>query len=371
MKLLGSALFWLFFVLPMALGTTYYLKYASEQFEASAHFTVEKNGQTQSDPLGFLTGLPGNVSSTRDALIIKDFIASREVIEQTKNDFSIKALYARDDKDWLSRLDKDASIEDIIEYWQEKVKVEFDSSSGIIELKVMAFTPEDTITVMKSILKASEKLVNNLSEKSRQDSLKFARRELRLAETNLKGARTKVRLFRDTEKALSPEKNIETKLTLVAALEADLAKAEAELRSLRVSLHDRSPKVKSAKNKVYALKLQVKKERARSTYGNSSSLSKNNSKTIGSIVSQYEELLTEQDFAEKAYASTLLNMEKSRIEATQRHRYLTVIVQPHLPEEAAKPKQPNDLIILFLYSLLFWGISGLIIASIKDHAGWV
>ena len=90
MKLLGSALFWLFFVLPMALGTTYYLKFASEQYEASAHFTIEKSGQTQSDPLGFLTGLPGNVSSTRDALIIKDFIASREVIEQTKNDFDIK-----------------------------------------------------------------------------------------------------------------------------------------------------------------------------------------------------------------------------------------------------------------------------------------
>jgi len=375
MKLLGSPLFWLFFVLPVALGTTYYLKFASEQYEASAHFTIEKNGQTQSDPLGFLTGLPGNVSSTRDALIIKDFIASREVIEQTKNDFDIKALYAREDKDWLSRLDKDASVEDIIEYWQEKVNVEFDASSGIIDLKVMAFEPEDTITVMNSILKASEKLVNNLSEKSRQDSLSFARRELRLAETNLKDTRTKVRLFRDTEKALSPEKNIENKLTLVATLEADLANAEAELRSLRVSLHDRSPKVKTAKNRVFALKQQVEKERARSTYGNNSAIVNNvgqgNSKTIGTIVSQYEELLTEQDFAEKAYASTLLNMEKSRIDATQQQRYLTVIVQPHLPEEAAKPKQPDDIIILLLYSLLFWGISGLIIASIKDHAGWV
>jgi capsular polysaccharide transport system permease protein len=64
-------------------------------------------------------------------------------------------------------------------------------------------------------------------------------------------------------------------------------------------------------------------------------------------------------------------MEKTRIDATQQHRYLTVIVQPKLPEEAAKPKQPHDFIVLFLACLLLWGIISLIIASVRDHAGWV
>ncbi len=351
----------------MALGVTYYYQYASEQFEASAHFTIEKNGKLQSDPLGALTGLPGNVSSTRDALIIKDFIESREVIEQTKSDFDFKALYARDDKDWLSRLEQDASIEAMVEYWNNKVSVEFESSSGIVVLKVMAFEPETAVTILKSVLKASETLVNNLSEKSRQDSLKFARRELRSAEKNLKKARSDVRKFRDKEQALSPEKNIEAKLSLVISLEADLAKAEAELRSLRSALHDRSPKVRAAKNKFLSLKRQVQKERARSTRTGS----KKNSKTIGTLIAQQEELLTEQDFAEKAYASTLLNMEKTRIDATQQQRYLTVIVSPKLPEEAAKPDQPHDYIVLLLVCLLLWGIGSLIIASIRDHAGWV
>lgn len=369
MSIFKSLLFWLFFIIPMVLGTTYYLKYASEQFEATAHFTIEKTGQSSSDPLGFLTGLPGNVSSTRDALIIKDFINSLEVIERTKDDFDFKKLYQRDDKDVLSRLEENASKEDILKYWQEKVTIEFDAASGIANLSVLAFEPEDAVIIIKSILKSSEDLVNNLSEKSRQDSLKFARSELTRAEDKLKEARLTLMKFRDNEKALNPEKNIESTFTLVASLKAELATAEAELNSLRKSLQDRAPKVRSASNKVSALKRQINKEQAkvnRSTHNN-----EQESETMSAIVSKLEELLTEQGFAEKSYASALLNLENSRISATQQQRYLTVIVQPQLPEEAAKPLLPNDLIVLLLSCLLLWGILSLIIASIRDHAGWM
>ena len=208
-----SILFWLFFVIPMSLGIGYYLKIASLQYEASAHFTVEKHGKLQSDPLGALTGLPGGVSSTRDALIIKDFIESREVIERTRNDFDLKILYARSDKDWLSRLDEDASIEETVEYWQEKVTVEFDSTSGILELNVLAFEPEVAVTVIKSILKVSEELVNQLSEKSRNDSLKFARSELKNSELKLKEARTEVQFFVTKNKHLAQKRMLNRNLS--------------------------------------------------------------------------------------------------------------------------------------------------------------
>lgn len=361
----------MFFIIPMALGTTYYLKFASEQFEASAHFTIEKTGQTSSDPLGFLTGLPGNVSSTRDALIIKDFINSHEVIQRTKNEFDFKKLYAREDKDWLSRLHSDASKEDLLEYWQKKISIEFDTSSGIANLSVLAFEPEDAVIIIKSILRSSEELVNNLSEKSRQDSLKFARSELTRAEDKLKEARLTLKQFRDKEKALAPEKNIESTFSLVASLKAELATAEAELNSLRKSLQEKAPKVRAAANKVSSLKRQINKEQAKINRTSIKDSNSQESKTMSAIVSKLEELLTEQGFAEKSYASALLNLENSRISATQQQRYLTIIVHPQLPEEAAKPLLPNDLIVLLLSCLLIWGILSLIIASIRDHAGWM
>ncbi len=361
-------MFWLFFLLPMALGITYYYKFASSEYQATAHFTIEKSDESGAvDAIGALTGLAGSVSSTRDALIIKDFIQSREVIERTRDDFDLKKLYAREDKDWLSRIEKDSSIEDIIEYWQEKVTVEFDSTSGIITLGVMAFEPEEAIIVINSILKESEELVNNLSEKSRQDSLVFARKELDIAENDLKLARTDVRIFRDKEKLLSPEKNAESKLLLVENLEADRARAEAELLALRLELPENSPKIEIAKYKVSALKQQLVKERERSARG----LQSKDAKTMSAVISKYEELITEQGFAEKSYEAALLNIKTARIEATRKQRYLTMIVFPQLPEEPVKPNQPNDYIVLLIACLLLWGILSLIFASIRDHAGWI
>ena len=92
---------------------------------------------------------------------------------------------------------------------------------------------------------------------------------------------------------------------------------------------------------------------------------------MSAIISKHEELLTEQGFAEKSYEAALLNLEQSRIDATQQHRYLTVIVNPKLPEEPNKSNQPNDYIVWFLSCLLLWGILSLIVASIRDHAGWM
>ena len=401
MKFFKSGMFWLFFLLPMALGIIYYYKYASNQYQAVAHFTIEKSDKGQADPLGALTGLPGNVSSTRDALIIKNFIESREVIERTRNDFDLEDIYSKandkeitphdannnlkdkigywkskifaelssqkEDKDWLSRLDKDSSIEEIIKYWQTKVSVEFDSTSGIVTLGVMSFKPEDSIKIINAILKESEALVNNLSEKSRQDSLTFARNELKNAENKLKSARAKVSEFRDKEQSLSPEKNAESKLTLVEELEADRARAEADLRSLRLELPENSPRIQVAKYKVSALKTQVSRERERSARSNSSK----DASTMSAILSKYEELITEQGFAEKSYEAALLNIETARIDATRQQRYLTMIVYPKLPEDPVKPSQPNDYIVLFIACLLIWGILSLIVASIRDHAGWI
>ena len=199
LRLLISPLFWLFFLIPLGTGSWYYYKHASKQYESYAHFTIEENGKANVDPLGALTGLAGPVSSTRDALIIKDFIESREVIEQIKHRIDVKKLYAREDKDWLSRLEQDASIEDIVEYWKKKVRVDFDSASGITRLSVMAFEPQDAVDIIKEILYRSETLVNNLANKARQDSLDFARKELTKAEAGLKLARSNVTKFREKD----------------------------------------------------------------------------------------------------------------------------------------------------------------------------
>ena len=125
--------------------------------------------------------------------------------------------------------------------------------------------------------------------------------------------------------------------------------------------------IQVAKYKVSALKSQVQKERERSSRSNESE----DSKTMSAIISKYEELITEQGFAEKSYEVALLNIETARIDATRKQRYLTMIVFPKLPEDPTVPNQPYDYIVLLIACLLLWGILSLIVASVRDHAGWL
>jgi len=91
---------------------------------------------------------------------------------------------------------------------------------------------------------------------------------------------------------------------------------------------------------------------------------------MSSILSNYEELITEQGFAERSYEAALLNMKTARIDATRKQRYLTMIVYPKLPESPISPDQPYDYIVLLIFCLLLWGILSLILASVRDHVGW-
>jgi capsular polysaccharide transport system permease protein len=354
-------------VYPVLIGSIYFTFIASDQYITTVHFTVNaSDDKPQTDMLSAMTGIPGQSGSLRDVFAVKEFIESQAAIEQTHKYFDIKKLYASSSADWVSRLSSDASKEDVLEFWQDMVHVEFDALSGIGVLSIAAFEPDQAVLVADSLLKASEQLVNELSEQARQDTLKIARDELQRSEKRLAAARHAVREFRDREKSIDPEQSATAKLTVVTGLEGDLAKAEAQLNDLLVSMNANTPKVRAAQNLVDALRAQIRKERARWA-----KTTPEDKKNVSQLVFDYEQLLTEQGFAQTAHESALASMEQARMDASRKHKYLTVIARPYLPEEALKPERFIAILTLTIGCFMVWGIISLIIAAVKDHAGWV
>lgn len=356
-----------FVIYPIIIGTIYFTFIASDQYVTTVHFTVNSSDdKQQSDLLASMTGIPGQSGSLRDVLIVKEFIESEEAIEQTRKYFDIKKIYASPEADWVSRLSGDASKEDVLEYWQDMVNVEFDAMSGIAVLNIAAFEPSQAVLVADSLLKASEKLVNELSEQSRQDTLKTAKQEVQRSEKRLSAARHAVREFRDREKSINPEQSANAKLSVVTELEGELAKAEAQLNDLSVSMNPNTPKVRVAQNLVDALRAQIRKERARWA-----KTTPDDKKNVSQLVFDYEQLLTEQGFAQTAHESALASLEQARLDASKKHKYLTVISQPYLPEEALLPDRIIAILTIIIGSITLWGIISLIVAAVKDHFGWV
>jgi capsular polysaccharide transport system permease protein len=350
--------------LPTLLALIHYTLIAADQYVAEAKFAVRGSEAAATDMLGVLTGVPGHAASSADALIVQDYIRSRDLIDELSRRFNLRAIYAHPDADWLARLNPSDPIEDVVKYWAGMANVTFDSLSGITTLRVAAFRPDDAVVVASAVLDASEVLVNRLSERARRDAVSFAETQLADSETRLVVARSALTDFRDRRQAIDPARSAESRLEIMSGLEGELAKSQAELSALKAYMRANAPGVVSLENRIAALQRQIATERAKLA-GDPAQAD-----VMSGLVAGYERLMVGREFAEKAYISALGSLEAARAEGLRKQRYLAAFVQPHLPEDAVRPRRLIAILTVFFGSLIAWAIGALGVAAVKDHAGW-
>jgi capsular polysaccharide transport system permease protein len=60
-------------------------------------------------------------------------------------------------------------------------------------------------------------------------------------------------------------------------------------------------------------------------------------------------------------------MELARAEAQKKQLYLERIVQPNLPDHNLEPHRLRSILMVFVLSLVAWGVLGLLITAIREH----
>ncbi len=359
----GKISFVLLVVLPTLVTAFYFAFMASDQYSVEAQFAVrsKETGGGSMDGLTLLSGITGSAPSTSDSYIVENFIGSRDLVGKIDDDLNLRKLYARPEADYFASVDSEAPIEDLVDYWREMVTTEFDKYSGIITLTVRAFRPEDSVTVAQKVIGYSEALVNDLSRRAREDAVSEAESEVARAENRLRLSRRAVARFRGEERRLNPVETAKAREKIIAELEGERAKLETQ-RSAVISMSPNSPRLTSIESQIQAVVKQIEAVRFQTNQTDGKGEG-----TLNQQLSQYEELETEREFAERAYVSSLASLEKARLEAVSQNRYLAVFVQPRLPDLAAYPLGLRWTMTVLAAAFLFWAISGLIVASVRDH----
>lgn len=354
----------IFLVLPTVLATLYFGLIAADQFATEVRFSIrgaEKGGST--DLLGMVTGLPSTSSTTTDSYIIMQFIHSRELLDILQKRIDLRKIYSSDKADWISRFDPNETIEEFAEYWKRMASVQFDSSTNIVAVEIRAFTAEEAKLVANGVLKASEELVNGLSVRLRKDAVRFAEIEVKRAEERLLAVRIQVRKFRDI-RDLDPVKKAESNLTILASLNKELVEKKTQLSNMLLYLNKSSPTIRVLENEINSLEKQIQIEKK----GPGQLLDTNgNPLKLSMLLADYEELIVNREFAEKAYVSALSSLELARAEADRQQRYLAAFIRPSLPEEAIYPERIIDIILVFVISLILWSLGLLVVYGIRDH----
>ncbi|MGQ0672807.1 MAG: hypothetical protein ACT4N2_08020 [Hyphomicrobium sp.] len=356
----------IFIALPTLLAAIFYGLIASDQYAVEVKFAVRSNSSSGSptDALGIFSGLGSPGSTTTDSYIVIDYIQSREIVDKLESKVGLRRIYSREQADYFSKLDPAVTSEEVVEYWRKMVTAHFDNTSQIVTIEVRAFTAEDAQAVATAILELNEALINDLSTRARSDAVKSAQVDLKRVEDQLKANRTALRAFRDTKDEFDPVKQVEARYVVLAKLEQDLSTARTKMSSLRAFMGDTAPSVTVLKGEIAALERQVEEERAKlGSKGNAAG-----EQSLGGLVANYEELVVDREFSEKAYVSALSSLERARIEADRQQRYVAAFVRPTLPQEALYPRRISGTLTVLAITAMLWALGVLIAYAVRDHA---
>ncbi|MGI9414032.1 MAG: hypothetical protein ACR2PM_10200 [Hyphomicrobiales bacterium] len=352
------ALFLASVVVPMVVIMAYLLLIASDQYvsEGSIIISEERSSSSNVD-LSFL-GL-SNSAADNDALVLKSFVLSKDMLAFLNEKLSIRAHYGAGKIDYVSKLDGDATAEEFFEYYQDKVFVEYDREAKLLTLTVRAFDRKFAQDMVQKIIERSEEFIDALNDKISREQLRFFETELVRSERKLQKIKAQLVAFQYRHRIFSTEAEGETIIATISALETQVAQKQSELKGKLTFASDTSPQVVALRTEISALKAQIDSEKERLTGGGSISLAQ--------IDSEYREIKLNAEFVTNLYKSNLSALEAARIEAARKLKFLIVVSEPSLADESEHPDEVYIGITALLVCLMLFAISSVVIAIIREH----
>lgn len=362
----GLALSFLLLVaLPFVTLASYLGARALPQFVSVAGFTVR---QTEAAPMGdVLGGIAqfAGAGNRADADILHDFILSQSLVQSLDARLDLRGHFSAGAvRDPLFALVPEANLEALVAYWQRIVHVGFDPSSGLVDVQVRAFDPAMAEAIAAAILEEGQRLVNALNATARADALRFAETDLAASQERLRHARAALTAFRIRTRIVDPAADLQGRMGVLTSLQQQLAQALIDLDLIRANTSGSADaRLRQASQRVEVIEQRIADER--STFSRD---------TIGAggedyptLMAEYEGLVVEREFAERAYGAALAALDATRANTARQSRYLAVHIAPTLAESATAPRTLSILGLAGLFLLLGWSILALVYYALRDR----
>jgi len=295
-------------------------------------------------------------------MMVQAFIMSRDAVRELDGHVDLRAMLDRPEADFVSRFPGMISwrtdFEALYKAYSRFVQVDFDQSTNVSTLQVKAYRPEDAQKIGKALLAASERLINQLNERARQDAVSSFQSEVDQTQEHIAAIQAQLTAYRIKEQILDPKSAAEGPLKLLGELNAQRAAAEAQLAdALKNAPH--SPQIRVLRTSIASLDKLIDEERSKIT-GDTGS--------VAAVQTGYEQLDVAQKLAEKQLESAYKSLEAAQLDAQRQQLYLETIEQPGLPDFPLYPKRIVSFSMVLATCLLAYGIAWLLVASVREHA---
>ena len=292
------------------------------------------------------------------------------MVEEIDEAFDLRKIYSGKHIDFLSRFDSTDHIEELVKYWKRHVDAKLETQSGIITVEVRAFTAEDSLKIARKIVEMSEKLVNRISERSREAALRQSRDELERAQNNLKLASDAMRNIRNSEGVLDAGLAAEAANKVMSVMKLELSGREQEYAVRLKDISPTSPQMKILGAQIANLKEQIAGINDQLTERGDdkpNSAAATTQKSLAGSMSVLERFQVELSLAQQQYASSAAAYEGARVDVEKQQTFLTPFLVPTIAQDPEYPKRWWTWSLIVFPALLLWLIMLGVSFLIRDH----
>ncbi|MGY6552322.1 MAG: hypothetical protein ACXIT4_10570 [Erythrobacter sp.] len=360
-KLRGlGPLFLLTVVLPTIFSTIYFGFLASDVYISESRFVVRSPDKPQKSGLGMIFDTAGFASASEEVQAAKGFIESRDGLRSLNADGYAKSAWEKSGVSVFNRFNPlgfSGSFEDLFEYYQSKVSVDFDSQTGITTLSVRAFTPKESLEMNERLLVQAESLVNQLNQRGRSDLITYAEREVAEAQVQASEAARELAKYRNSSGVIDPERQATVQLEMISKLQDELIGARMQLLQLS-SVVAENPQIPMLRVRIRGLEKAIQ-EQLGQVAGIEGSLSE--------AAAEYQDLQLKREFADRQLGLAMSSLQEARNEARRQQAYVERVAQPSLPDDASEPRRIRGILATLIVGLVAWGILNMLLAGVREH----
>lgn len=356
-----SPLFWVTVIIPTVISLVYFGFFASDRFTSQSSFVVRSpKSQSSLNGLGAILQGTGFARAQDDIYTVGEYMRSRSSLDELRKILPVREFYETKG-DAFSRFNGfgfRGEEEAFYQYYKNQVMINFDTVSGISTLNVTSFDALESKKINEALLKQGEALINQLNDRARADTVRYAEEVVKTAAERVKEASQNLTDYRIANGVFDLKAQSEVQMGLVSKLQDELIVIQTQLDQVK-AVTPENPQIPGLQAREQSLRKEIDQQLRAISGGGHSSLSNQ--------AAEYQRVYLENQLAEQQLAAAMTSLESAKVEADRQQLYLEVISQPSLLDLAHEPKRLYNIVATLIIGLMVYGILSLLTASIREH----
>lgn len=360
--------FLVFVGLPTIFGTAYYIFVQSATYSSEAKLGPRNRDDTNLSLGSDLSALMGRMGGAnmgdieKDAYAVRDYVTSRAIIVDLGGANQIEKMFATKDADLLSRYRGGNDIESAWRFWNDNVTAFVDSKSGLIRIRVNAYSPDAAKNLLDRIILNAENLLNEASMRARDYNVQAAQDDFQRSLTELGAAQNRMLEFQITNGIVNPADVAREVSEIIGKLRLRRAELQANIDSDIIAGANQAAREAERAAQIKSIDNQIANFDADLTGADNK-----NGKSLAEMLKEYEPIRIDLEFRNRMYELDSAAFESARNEAARQQKYLMLVVAPVLTSYSSQTSALVNALLLFAALSICWGIVTLFLAALRDH----